>query len=235
MLAAAAMHCGARPACAEGRKGSRPACRRRCRAAPHAQHTDRGIRCRASPAGKRVRAKSGPLPPPQGHPGRGLPGNGQVGAVPHRPARQQSAADALDALRLQHGAVLVPGPRIHGKHTVGIGGRGNDRHRTANRRQRSAPDRWPRPDGPEESAPQNDRTRPAPPRQGQPPCSGSGAQWPAPQCPQPPQKSGHPHGANCSGRPIGKAGPAMAAAGHAAGQGTASFCASASPFAVKAR
>ena len=57
--------------------------------------------------------------------------NGPVGCEPHRSARQQCAADLFDALRFQHGTVLVSGPFIHRKHTVCIRGSGNDRHRAA--------------------------------------------------------------------------------------------------------
>ena len=104
--------------------------------APDAQHTDLRDQVQRIARREKGQGKVGALClPRRDHPGRGLPGNGEFRAIPHRPARQQSAADALDALRFQHGAVLVPGPRIHGKHPVGIGGRGNDRHRTADRRQ----------------------------------------------------------------------------------------------------
>ena len=54
----------------------------------------------------------------------------------HLSARQQCAADKLDALRLQHSTVLVLGPLVHRKHAVCIGSRGDDRHRAAHSRQR---------------------------------------------------------------------------------------------------
>ena len=57
--------------------------------------------------------------------------NGPVGCKLHRFARQQCTADKLDALRLQHGAVLVLCPLVHRKHTVCVGGCGDHRHRTA--------------------------------------------------------------------------------------------------------
>ena len=61
--------------------------------------------------------------------------NGPIGGITHRLTRQQCAADFLDALRLCHGAVLAPGPFIHSKNAAPIGGRRDDRHRAANRRQ----------------------------------------------------------------------------------------------------
>ena len=73
--------------------------------------------------------------------------NGPVGCKLHRFARQQCTADKLDALRLQHGAVLVLCPLVHRKHTVAsvaVVITGTAPHTAASARARSlAPPRWP--------------------------------------------------------------------------------------------
>ena len=69
------------------------------------------------------------------HPGRRRALYGPGAGKMHGAARQQCAAYQLNAPRLGHRAVLALGPFIHGKHTVGIGGRGDDRHRAADFRQ----------------------------------------------------------------------------------------------------
>ena len=198
--------------------------------APDAQHTDLRDQVQRITRREKGQGKVGALClPRRNHPGRGLPGNGEFRPIPHRPARQQPAADALDAPRLQHGAVLVPGPRIHGKHTVGIGGRGNDRHRTTDRRQRPG-----QIVGPAQMA-RKDRHRkmtalvqhhhgrvhrlaPAVGRNG-----------PHRNAHSPHKDQGIRMGELLRG-PIGKAGPTMAAAGHSAGQGTGQLLGQRQPF-----
>ena len=56
--------------------------------------------------------------------------NGPGGSIPHRFAGQQCPADQLNARGFPHSAVLFFGPLIHGKQAVGIGRRGDHRHRT---------------------------------------------------------------------------------------------------------
>lgn len=147
MLAAAAMHCGAKPACAQkAAKASASVVGAGAAPAPHPQHAD--ARHKMQSISRRAQGE-GKL---RGHcifckARRRAARNGPVGCEPHRSARQQCAADLFDALRLQHGIVLVSGPFIHRKHTVCIRGSGNDRHRAAHSgqppRQLVGPARWP--------------------------------------------------------------------------------------------
>lgn len=192
-----------------------------------------GTTCKASPRGVSVSAKIAAVGGVGGHHtcGRGTL-NGPIGGIAHRLTRQQCSADFLDALRLGHGAVLVPGPFIHSKNAAPIGGRRDDRHRAANRRQP------PRQVVCAAQMPRQQRdsklTALVQYHNGGQRLAAQGARWPAPPIPAAPTK--------ISAITLCKLPAVQSASGHAVcaaaatlpGHAAASRCANASPRAVKA-
>ena len=120
---------------AEGRKGCFQLFRRRAALAADTQHRNAGdqvqrLTCRGQRQRKICAVSGGRL-----HTRGRRAGNSPVGGIANALPGQQCPAHAADALRLGHDAVLALGPLVHGKNAASVGGRRDDRHGMADRRQ----------------------------------------------------------------------------------------------------
>ena len=120
---------------AEGRKSCFQLFRRRAALAADTQHRNAGDQVqRLTRRGQRQRkicaVSGGRL-----HTRWRRAGNSPVCGIANALPGQQCPAHVADALRLGHSAVLALGPLVHGKNAASVGGRRDDRHGMADRRQ----------------------------------------------------------------------------------------------------
>ena len=121
---------------AEGRKGCFQLFRRRAALAADTQHRNAGDQVqRLTRRGQRQRKICAVSGGGRLHTRGRRAGNSPVGGIANALPGQQCPAHAADALRLGHGAVLAFGPLVHGKNASSVGGRRDDRHGMADRRQ----------------------------------------------------------------------------------------------------